>query len=594
MKKVYYVFSLLLLMMSTGINAFSQVKIASFYENATGTDLRGQDNPVSASAKVADLNAAILSRGPGITYANNSTWSYVAAFEPGETKAQAYTNGSYYQLAVTAEAGKYMSFSAINARLRTSSDKAPNSYRWRYSIDDVSESAFKELGTTDNAIGYTDTQGFDIPETDVSGILDLQSVAPGKTVYFRLYAWGTGTDGTESNYGFGFGKSNSSGREVLSINGIVTAKPMLLSWSHYDTPGLTSSVNSIAKSPLVTTAALVRGAGLDANSYTRGFTSKSLNLSADYTEAVTNAEYYSFNIAPAVNAKVNVESIGFKYRRKGTGADNYQWAYIKDGGSLTLIAGATGLIAAEDDGEIVPEADLTGIADLQNLISTNVVELRLYLWGATDVASVFGIGRDLAVEETSLNVYGTVVDLVALPVTLTSFSAKKQLNDIKLSWKTTSEKNSSHFEVYKSAVGTPNILVGTVSGAGNSTTVNNYSLTDYEAFSGNNYYLLRQVDKDGKFEDFNIISINNVSQSGSQLKAYQNENSVELNVQGATSGKALLQVTDISGRVVYSQNIVVSNEGNASLKIPFMLNSKGVYVATLTGNNTALSTKFIW
>ncbi|WP_017260001.1 T9SS type A sorting domain-containing protein [Pedobacter arcticus] len=589
MKKSYFVFFASLLLMFS-VNGFSQTKIASFYQ-ATTVLLAGQDNPISANFKTADINAVTLSRGPGIIYASNSTYSYVANFTNGETKAQAYTAGSYYQLAVTAEAGKYMSFTTINARLRTATAQSVTNYRWKYSIDDLAESAFKEIGSTDNSIGLTDTQGEDRSE-DVSNILALQSIAPGKTVYFRIYAWGASVSG--GNSGFGFGKSNTSEREVLSLMANVTNKPLLLEWSLYSAPSSTASFGVTALSPALNASTLTRGPGLELSSLSRGFVATSKNLSASYIDASNNNEYYSFNLQPKIDVKINVSALNFKYRRKATGANNYQLAYVKDGGAVTLVPGANGVISATDDGTVLADMDVSTIVDLQNLTDVNNVEFRIYLWGATDITSVFGLGRNLVAGESSLSTYGTVEDMGTLPVTLTSFTAKKELNGIKLSWKTVSEKNNSHFEVYRSSNVKPNILVGTVSGAGNATTVNNYSLFDYEPLAGVNYYQLRQVDRDGKYEDSKIISINNSINANAEMRAYQNDNSIELSVQGEVSGKGLLQISDVNGRIVYKQHVDLNGSANNSFKISFLGNSKGIYVAKLTNNKKALITKFIW
>ncbi len=220
MKRNHICFWAFILLLSSSFAGYSQTKIATFYHTAEDP-LQAQNKPIPADSKVKGISTAILSRGSGVKYANNSTYSYVATFSQGESKEQAYTNGSYFQFSVTAEEGKSLKMSSLNARLRTASELSVTKYRWKYSVDNTIENSFKEIGDADQNIGFTHTQGEDV-KTDLSNIAELQSIAPGKTVYFRLYAWGA--KGSHSKAGFGFGKSNVAKREVLALVGEVKSK----------------------------------------------------------------------------------------------------------------------------------------------------------------------------------------------------------------------------------------------------------------------------------------------------------------------------------------------------------------------------------
>ena len=86
-----------------------------------------------------------------------------------------------------------------------------------------------------------------------------------------------------------------------------------------------------------------------------------------------------------------------------------------------------------------------------------------------------------------------------LPVELTAFAAEAQGQTARLSWSTASEKNSTRFEVERSADGRSFGRIGEVAAQGNSTTAVSYSYLDREAaqVAGLVYYRLRQVDQDG-------------------------------------------------------------------------------------------------
>lgn len=102
-------------------------------------------------------------------------------------------------------------------------------------------------------------------------------------------------------------------------------------------------------------------------------------------------------------------------------------------------------------------------------------------------------------------------ETVALPVELLEFYGEKKsfVNHIK--WKTASEFNSSHFVLQKSTTGffDDNSSIAYIESAGNSV-----QIIEYEHFDSNpektiNYYRLLQYDIDGKYKEYDIISIDN-------------------------------------------------------------------------------------
>ncbi len=87
-----------------------------------------------------------------------------------------------------------------------------------------------------------------------------------------------------------------------------------------------------------------------------------------------------------------------------------------------------------------------------------------------------------------------------LPVDLISFSATAEEDRVKLQWSTASEENSELFEIQRSADGRNFETIGKVNARGNSDTTTDYLFYDNDPFSGNNYYRLKQIDLDDKFE----------------------------------------------------------------------------------------------
>jgi hypothetical protein len=87
--------------------------------------------------------------------------------------------------------------------------------------------------------------------------------------------------------------------------------------------------------------------------------------------------------------------------------------------------------------------------------------------------------------------------LSTLPVTLTRFTAARQQQSVLLNWQTASEQNAQNFVIQHSTNGQQWKQVGIVAAAGNSTAINNYQFTHNQPVTGNNYYRLLQLDKNG-------------------------------------------------------------------------------------------------
>ena len=110
--------------------------------------------------------------------------------------------------------------------------------------------------------------------------------------------------------------------------------------------------------------------------------------------------------------------------------------------------------------------------------------------------------------------------IVSLPVSLIYFEAKK-LNSTAaiIEWKTVTEINNNYFLVLRSTDGIHFEPIGTVDGAGNSSSLLSYSFVDENPTTGINYYQLKQVDFNGtssystiKAVDFAEVSLGFISE----------------------------------------------------------------------------------
>lgn len=173
-----------------------------------------------------------------------------------------------------------------------------------------------------------------------------------------------------------------------------------------------------------------------------------------------------------------------------------------------------------------------------------------------------------------------------LPVTFAEFEAKKQNAGAQLKWVTANETNNSYFEIEKSTDNLSFETIGTVKTDGNTTIAKSYYFVDKQPSQGNNYYRIKQVDRDGQFSysAIKVLDFSGWSSSDeeSRLTLYPNPVENEFTIDFHADEAVELIIVDMLGRkqgtVVYSENErIVYNAANLAA---------GIYIVELRGKNT--------
>ncbi len=97
--------------------------------------------------------------------------------------------------------------------------------------------------------------------------------------------------------------------------------------------------------------------------------------------------------------------------------------------------------------------------------------------------------------------------VVALPVELVSFTVNTSVEGILLNWSTASEKNNDFFTIETSSDAVHWTTAGEVKGAGNSSSLLDYSYIHNQPVAGVNYYRLKQTDFNNRAVYSSILSI---------------------------------------------------------------------------------------
>jgi N-acetylneuraminic acid mutarotase len=145
-----------------------------------------------------------------------------------------------------------------------------------------------------------------------------------------------------------------------------------------------------------------------------------------------------------------------------------------------------------------------------------------------------------------------------LPVTLIDFSGEYTgvRDETLLNWRTASEQENSHFEVYRSRDGESFAYLGEVKGAGTTTSVQTYSFMDYHSEPGVNYYRLDQVDINGSRKASETIAVVRGALSSHQLHAWPNPSEGVLYTRIDHGGNGIdgqISLYDLQGNCIGSQ-----------------------------------------
>jgi Secretion system C-terminal sorting domain len=147
-----------------------------------------------------------------------------------------------------------------------------------------------------------------------------------------------------------------------------------------------------------------------------------------------------------------------------------------------------------------------------------------------------------------------------LAITVLNFTGKATNNNqVLLHWETINEVNFSHFDIERSNDGVDFKKIGSV----NFTAKSKYDFLDENPFL-KNYYRLKQIDIDGKFEYSKIIRLNNSKIS--VLVISPNPAANELYIDGVKNNTQYF-ITDMVGRIVLS-GVYENNKAIAINKLP--------------------------
>ena len=171
--------------------------------------------------------------------------------------------------------------------------------------------------------------------------------------------------------------------------------------------------------------------------------------------------------------------------------------------------------------------------------------------------------------------------VTALPVSWLSFTAEKGSgNSVLLHWSTANESNNAYYEIEKSSDGKNFFAIGSLPGGNTPGMTQHYFYTDLNAFNGENYYRIKQVDRDGQYR-YSITAIINLTLSPNFWLVYPNPAIGQTTVQLLQKLQEVsIILMDITGKKLYGVHLSNTQAGQ-KISIPLQHLTSGLYLLKL-------------
>lgn len=171
-----------------------------------------------------------------------------------------------------------------------------------------------------------------------------------------------------------------------------------------------------------------------------------------------------------------------------------------------------------------------------------------------------------------------------LPVVLLNFDTYKKGKSVLLLWATAKEQNNKGFEIERSTDSKNWVTIGFVAAQtenGNSNIKADYNFTDNTPGNAQNFYRLKQVDFDGKYEYSPVRLI--AFDKKNNINIYPNPTIERVTIAGLQVGEKI-NVLDVSGRIVYQETTK-----DVIVNIPLNKLSAGNYLITIISTDGSVS-----
>lgn len=219
--------------------------------------------------------------------------------------------------------------------------------------------------------------------------------------------------------------------------------------------------------------------------------------------------------------------------------------------------------------------------DLTDYLGQSQLRVRMVFTSDYTPGDTFTFKEDDGFYIDNFMILKSTVPLRTLPVEFLSVAANLLSNQtVEVKWEAIVDAKHSYFEVEKSIDGLTYAPIGVVKS-------NPFVFIDPSPVTGTNIYRIKQYDIDGKFSYSKNVSVYKAPNEF-RISTFPNPVTDILNIRVVTPvpEKLLLQITDISGKMVYVKTDVAGNNGTISFNIKEL--PANVYILRLVNKDNKI------
>ena len=187
--------------------------------------------------------------------------------------------------------------------------------------------------------------------------------------------------------------------------------------------------------------------------------------------------------------------------------------------------------------------------------------------------------------------FQTVVAENIIPANNYTVTAVSEGNTININWVTSIEINSDYFIIQRSKDGIIFDDVMQEIAAGNSSVVNNYSITDYRPYAGTSFYRVVEVDVDGNLINTGLTVANFEMELSMNVYSGSAANTFSVSISAKDQKQVLLVVRDMQGKEFFSKFIILRSVDEIVAIDPEGKLPQGIYTIVASSNNAIFSKK---
>ncbi|MEJ7684952.1 MAG: hypothetical protein WKG06_45325 [Segetibacter sp.] len=141
-----------------------------------------------------------------------------------------------------------------------------------------------------------------------------------------------------------------------------------------------------------------------------------------------------------------------------------------------------------------------------------------------------------------------------------AFTGQKDVNNtVNLQWSAANEIDSLHYEIERSIDGVNFSFLGRVNAGNNPDSLQQYVFNDDKPYQGVNYYRLKQIDKDGRFNYSKIVNVS-LDKTGVLYVMFPNPAAYKSTLRVLANMKQVtIRLNDALGREIYLKKFWRSN-----------------------------------